>query len=300
MKCTTLTDIDSRRNTERKHTKGLIDSHPNAPPAKDDRANNDGLLQIYDSSCGPAAVEVLRAEADPMFAFAVHAWGGPQALIRPGLADQVERAWLMHVGDTPRRRRGMHDYLRLKEACGDLVQSRALGGHERLAVLRYCRTAEAELTGAARSGLAVLHRHGRFPTEREVERMRAALPATPSTGTDDKQMAKIVATGVGSVTGVRFHHRHLGSVVGARRRPGPVERPGVSRPRSLDRHHRLGAGGGLRRRVVPTDALRLAGSRGLGLRDRSGKRPTRRLSPTVIGFARAFPESFTPPFNLRG
>jgi len=160
VRVTSLLDLDSRANT------AAVDSITidYSPPRGSQQ--NKGLLG---SSCGPAAVEVLLGEADPIFAFHVHAGNGD---------DDLREVWLRHFSDPPNRRRGMYEYFRLRALCHKLVQEGPLTNQQRLATLTHCRTPNARLTDKAKTGLAIVHQRGGFPTPADIAMMQTSNPTT--------------------------------------------------------------------------------------------------------------------------
>lgn len=64
IRTTTLIDIDDENTS-------TIDPLNQRGPA-DTRSDNDGLFQRWDNSCGPTTAQIVRGEADPMYALSVH------------------------------------------------------------------------------------------------------------------------------------------------------------------------------------------------------------------------------------
>lgn len=206
---TTLVDVDSGRNTSRRRIDDLTAKHPTRAPAPNDDAAANGLLQLFDSSCGPTSCEVLRGEADPSYALAVHIGGGPQSLLRGGLSHEVQAAWLRHFDDPARRRRGTYDYFRVRELGRELVAQGALTAGEHLALLRLCRS---EKRTASEVGLRALERlrdaHA-FPTDHDLARMRSSLPATTTVGTSAAELLEVFTKMVTPYSGAEFRFRNV-------------------------------------------------------------------------------------------
>lgn len=64
IRTTTLIDIDDQNTS-------TVDPLNLRGPA-DTRTDNDGLYQRWDNSCGPTTAQIVRGEADPMYALSVH------------------------------------------------------------------------------------------------------------------------------------------------------------------------------------------------------------------------------------
>lgn len=62
----TVTDVDNVNTSK---------YDPSSPGVKDEEANNDGLYQRYEESCGPTVAQMMRAEADPVYALKLHKQG---------------------------------------------------------------------------------------------------------------------------------------------------------------------------------------------------------------------------------
>ena len=178
---TTLLDIDSGRNTSRP-TSGL---------GLPDRADDDGLLQKHTSSCGPAAVEAILGERDPIHAWLVHREGGPQLLTGGTISETFQAMGLTDSGDIAQLRHGYFEYRRLRQFCSELADAGALGRGERQALLYHCRTPGSIWSDKARMALAKLRRR-RFPTAAAIARMRQATPAVDSLGIDADSVRRIM------------------------------------------------------------------------------------------------------------
>ncbi len=231
---TTLIDSDVLRNTSGVDTYALLAAHPRAALGRDPRTDNDGSLQRYEVSCGPAVAEVLLGKLDPSYAFAVHRAGGPQDLSPDHPSAVLQRRLLGLFGITPIERRGLHDYRRLRALCAELVETGALSNPQRLALLRYARHPRAERPPAA--ALAVVRRKAGFPGKEALARMRASAPAAREVGTDAVEMRQILRatfSGTGHLrTATRvlaakrssrhFVERHVTALARAAKRDGAV------------------------------------------------------------------------------
>ncbi len=195
---TTLIDSDPSLNTSRVDTHALGRKRPREPRGSDHRADNDGLVQRFQISCGPAAAEVLLGRLDPLHAFAVHESGGAQAPKVGSPSDRLQSSQLRAFGITPIERRGLYEYRRLRLACRELVEAGVLAPAERLAVLRYARTPRAVPTDLVTSGLGLLRRRRGLPSDSAIARMRRAHPGARQLGTDAVQMRRILRAVIGA------------------------------------------------------------------------------------------------------
>ena len=196
MRSTTLLDIDSRQSSSGLDTVSLSRGGGETLNAISLRAhqtkNNDGLIQSFDSSCGPAAAEVVLGEVDPTFAFRVHTEGGPHSLSGQTIAEKLQEVWIRHFGDKPRRRKGAYDYGRLKKRSAKLMATGEISKTEHLALLRYARDPEIEASPSAKQALKVIRQHGRFPTQKELEVMRRSSPAAMTEGTTSDEYREVL------------------------------------------------------------------------------------------------------------
>src|SRR5688572_28848329 len=86
-KLTSVIDRDTSANDNRRDPlrlsskRGLI----YAPNSSDERTNNDGLFQRFTASCGPSVIQMMLAEADPLYAMTLHEAG----LFREGTRDRI-------------------------------------------------------------------------------------------------------------------------------------------------------------------------------------------------------------------
>jgi hypothetical protein len=211
-RATTLLDVDTRKNTSRLRTERLDPHVPAAPLGGDRLPDNDGFLQAYDSSCGPACASVLLGEADPLFAFAVHAAGGLQAVGNDNPAQALQAAWLGDFGDPLRRRGADYTYRVVSARTRELVARRQLNAGDRFALLAYLRSPNAALTPSAQRGLAASGL-----SAAEVATMRAGSPAAETWGSDGHQMRRLLDREVVGKLGGRGFTVHRGASIVKRR-----------------------------------------------------------------------------------
>lgn len=203
IRLTTLLDLDHAAQTGHLNTLALLDERPTQAIGADRSKRNDGLMQIYDASCGVASAEVLIGEVDPVYALAVHTQGGAQNAVGYGLSEAMQRTWLHYFRDVPRGRLGSYAYARLQHLTQRLVRSNRITANERNALLRYCAGTSTGLSRSAQRALAAVRRAHRYPDDATLELMRRARPQQSSQGTDAEQLGIVLERTLGGY-GVRF------------------------------------------------------------------------------------------------
>jgi hypothetical protein len=206
MRTTTLMDIDSRSSTSGLDTVALTQEGAIYDPIslRSARKNNDGLIQSFDASCGPAAAEVVLGEVDPTFSFKVHCQGGPHSLSGTTIAEHLQEAWIRHFDDKPRRRRGAYEYGRLKTLSKGLVETGEMTKGERLALLRYARDPNIELSDLAQKALRAMRQQSSFPKQKTLEIMRRSSPATMGEGTSVQEYRAVLKGLLAEPMGAKF------------------------------------------------------------------------------------------------
>ena len=206
--------------------------------ARDDvDAANDGLIQRFTASCGPTTLQMMLAEADPVFAFAVFEHG----LASTSAADPVarfQRALLEAHGGTAIGRVEAFDRARLRNLLGRLAHAGALDAAGRDALRRHA-LAGAPLTPVAHHALDVVRAHANgFPGDAALARLHEERWPERDSGIDTAAMMDMVHTHITPRTGVRYRAisfargqawRHVDEVAAALKRGVDVA-VGVSEP----------------------------------------------------------------------
>lgn len=166
---------------------------------RDGATDNDGLFQRFTASCGPSVIQMMLAEADPLYALKLHDAG----LYREGTRDAVaafQRELLEAHGGIAVGEHVAQTRARFRNALGRLD----LGAEDKRALQTYVEGGKSKkLTLRAAAGLEKMRRmFDGFPTSRELGelRARAIAPRDEGLGFDDfaAALGKIItpATGV--------------------------------------------------------------------------------------------------------
>lgn len=183
---TTLLDVDAR-NTSRVDPSDVRGT-------SDTRGNNDGLYQRFEDSCGPTTAQLVRGEADPIFARSVHDEGIGDADPTTPTAREQERV-LEANGGVAVSRRAQQAWNRMGTVAGDLGDD--LPQNERQALISNIQGQPHDAALASAAIDRIRAADAGHPTAAELDAMRSdagqnssgmVLPpalqaiASPSTG----------------------------------------------------------------------------------------------------------------------
>jgi hypothetical protein len=181
----TVLDLDSRHSTSDVDLmpmwskRGTIRGE--APHGED--KDNDGLLQRFTATCGPTVIQMMRAQADPVLAFAINAEGRTRDATTGEVA-HFQRALLEEYGGIAVGRRESYVLARLHNAFARLgLPTRALSDPNIAAV-------RAKYDG--------------FPSDEDLARVKAAVirPRDAGIGFDD--FAAMLQHYVTHLTGAKY------------------------------------------------------------------------------------------------
>ncbi|MBL8952957.1 MAG: hypothetical protein JNK82_19425 [Myxococcaceae bacterium] len=178
-------DLDSRKSTSNVdlspmwQKRGTVRVRPGDGAATD----NDGLLQRFTATCGPTVIQMMRAQADPVLAFAITKEGlGRDAVT--GVTARFQRELLEEFGGVAVGRRESWVMARLNNALARLGRPDRSLSAANLAAVR-----------AAYQG---------FPSDDDVKRVRAAVIPKRDEGLGFEQFQKMLDRYVSPLTGARY------------------------------------------------------------------------------------------------
>lgn len=203
-RCATVLDLDSRRNdgdfdpqalSERRgvvRRRGDGDAH----------ADNDGLYQRFTATCGPTTIQMALAEADPIYALALHDAG----LLSDRSDDDVagfQRQLLEACGGVAVGRRELLTSARLKNALGRLRHSGRVSPKQSAALIAHAGR-HGPLDAAARHALAACRALADgFPTDAELEQLRRATIRRDE-GTGSQEFEDAINARLAPLVGARY------------------------------------------------------------------------------------------------
>jgi hypothetical protein len=181
----TVLDLDSRKSTSDVDLmpmwskRGTIRGEA---PHGDDK-DNDGLLQRFTATCGPTVIQMMRAQADPVLAFAINAEGRTRDATTGEVA-RFQRALLEEYGGIAVGRRESYVLARLHNAFARLgLPTRALSDSNIAAV-------RAKYDG--------------FPSDEDVKRVKAAIVRPRDAGIGFEDFAAMLEQYVTNITGAKY------------------------------------------------------------------------------------------------
>ncbi len=178
-------DLDSRVSTSNVDLTPLWEKRGTVRAKAGDgaAADNDGLLQRFTATCGPTVIQMLRAQADPVLAFAI---------TREGLQRDAI------TGETARFQR------RLLEEFGGI----AVGRRESYVMARLnnalARLGRPDRSLSAANVAAVRKAYDGFPSEEDLRRVKGAVVPKRDEGIAFDQFQKMLDRYVTPLTGVRY------------------------------------------------------------------------------------------------
>ncbi|MDP2340982.1 MAG: hypothetical protein Q8O67_08495 [Deltaproteobacteria bacterium] len=222
----TVLDLDPNKSTSSFNPQQLWDTagtvHDNR--TADDVDDNDGLFQRFTGSCGPTALQMMLAEADPVFAFAVHESG----LTSDATDDAVgrfQRSVLEVYGDGKALGR-TEAWLRARvgNGLGQLKRDGSVDDDDAGALQRFLFKDGPRTPAAERALVALRDRYG-FPDDDAVSRLRRVSLPRADSGLTAVELVTAMNALVSPVVGRAFTstnpdgfargqvHRHLDDVV---------------------------------------------------------------------------------------
>jgi hypothetical protein len=202
---TTVIDLDSRISTHHRDPLALWDRrgviHPRGQ--SDDSGDDDGLIQRFSASCGPAVIQMLVAEADPIFAYEIWESGLTGESSRDRTA-RFQRKLLEHYGGIAIGLREGELRSRVRNAVGRLVGEGHLPRRDGRDLLDYLAK-RSRLSPAAKRALAgVRRRFEGLPSEAEVKTLRRQVLPERDEGLGFPELADALAHYVTPLTGVVY------------------------------------------------------------------------------------------------
>lgn len=167
IRTTTLQDLDDENTS---------DFDPDNPlDHSDTRVNNDGLYQRFDMSCAPTSSQILRGEADPIFARQLHQDGGVTNPNSHSQSADQQRDQLENNGGVAVSRLGQAATTHYNATAGELEMNGVITSDERTALDR--RLAGQQLSeeeeAAANRALEQVRANGEdHPTDEEILAMQ--------------------------------------------------------------------------------------------------------------------------------
>ncbi len=197
----TALDLDSTTSTSAFDPQGMWQKRGTIGDrgAHDVDKNNDGLFQRFTASCGPTTLQMALAEADPVFAFALHA----HELTSDSTTDAVarfQRTLLEAHGGKAIGRREAHLRARLRNALGrsDLDEP------ARTALLQHALAGGPRSPPAERALTTLRARHQGFPSDAELVRLASLRGCEVDAGIDARAMLALLHEHLTPMTGVHY------------------------------------------------------------------------------------------------
>lgn len=167
IRTTTLQDLDDENTS---------DFDPDNPlDHTDTRVNNDGLYQRFDMSCAPTSSQILRGEADPIFARQLHLDGGVTNPNSHSQSADQQRAQLENNGGVAVSRLGQAATTHYNATAGELEMNGTITTDERTALDRMMagqQLSEDEQAAADRALEQVRAAGEDHPTDEEILAMQ--------------------------------------------------------------------------------------------------------------------------------
>jgi hypothetical protein len=206
----TVLDLDSRTNTHHADPQQLWETRGSIKDTRtsDTQANNDGLFQRFTGACGPTTVQMMLAENDPVFAFAIH-----DACLHSFSTDDAtatfQRTLLEHYGGGKSLGR-VEAWLRARvhNALGRLGKSGDVNAREAEA-LRAHLFLDAPLTDPARAALTALRARYGFPDDDAIARMRARAWPKADEGITTDALVKLLNDQFAASLGASYQAREF-------------------------------------------------------------------------------------------
>lgn len=205
----TVLDLDSTKSTSALDPLALFERRGvvHARGHGDVGTNNDGLFQRFTASCGPTVIEMMVAQADPVFAFALH---GPAAGAGVASSDTDDRAGVFQrelLEDLGGIALGLADAqlrARFRNAVGRLVADGALEPREAKALKAHVER-RGPMTRAVAKGLALLRESfDGFPAARTISDLRKKKLPERDEGLGTHEFAAALARHVSPMIGTYY------------------------------------------------------------------------------------------------
>lgn len=208
----TVLDLDSTRNDNLRDPMAAFDRRGVIYPRGegDTAADNDGLFQRFSASCGPTVVEMLLAQLDPLFAFALTSDPITSSSATDRAAELQRELLVAHGGVAIPNPAGQLR-ARMRNALGRLT---AEGGIDRAAAELLGR--ELGVRGGAQEIVPALspraaevverlrERFDGFPTAVEVEQLRRTRHPERDEGLATEALEQILRRFIGPKAGVDY------------------------------------------------------------------------------------------------
>ncbi len=181
----TVLDLDSRVSTSNSDPMRMWSKQGTVRAAwsEGSRTNNDGLIQRFTATCGPTVIQMMRAQTDPVLAFAINAEGRASDATH-GATARFQRALIEEYGGIAIGRRESYVMARLNNAFARLgLPNRELS--------------DANIE-------AVRDKYGGFPGDSDVQRVRATEIRSRDIGIGTDDFREMLDRFVGSVTGAKY------------------------------------------------------------------------------------------------
>lgn len=201
----TSLDLDSRRNDSPVDPIPLWDRRGviRARPGDAGAADNDGLFQRFTASCGTTVLQMMLAEADPVYAFELHE-NGIQSDATNDRTARFQRRVLEAGGGIALGRAEATLRSRLRNALGRLHRDGEVTATQKEALLDHVLR-RRPLDGSARRALSACRdRWNGFPTEEEIHRLRARPLPSRDEGLDASALNQAMHTLLTPLTGIRY------------------------------------------------------------------------------------------------
>jgi hypothetical protein len=197
-------DLDSKHHVKHRDPlalwarQGVI----HARGSNDQSSDDEGLIQRFDASCGPTVIEMLVAQADPVFAFEI--WeSGLMSQSSRDTAAKFQKKLLEQFGGIAIGLREAEIRARTRNGLARLEADRHLDPKDGEA-LRAFLDKRGKLTRGASRALEIMRARFGFPTNADVKALRRQKIPETDVGLGYPELAAALAEYVSPLTGVHY------------------------------------------------------------------------------------------------
>jgi hypothetical protein len=175
----------------------------------DDDPQNDGLVQRHSSSCGPTTLQMMIAEADPIFALSLHHCGVSNLDSDDAVALFQRRLVEKHGGIAIGRLEAF-ERARLRNVLGRLQRSGEIEVSSKSALLGFVERQQPSSVDVERALAHVRQCTNGFPDAACIDRLRAQVWPERDEGIGSEAMLSLLQEYVTPLTGGTYQERTCG------------------------------------------------------------------------------------------
>ncbi len=205
---TSMIDRDATKNSSRFDPRSLR-KYEGGLDRFDRDATNDGHFQRFTGSCGASSAQVLRGQADPIYAYRMRTRGFANPNAGTPIAEE-QRKLLNAAGGTPELLAGQQAAMRAARTLGKLQAKGKITSAQRRDLAGVLR-GSGRVTAAARRALKVLRGStSGFPKAGQLLAIRRFHAGGVGHGTYPSAHRAVLDRHVGEVTGARYRTVAIG------------------------------------------------------------------------------------------